>query len=62
MTSILVQLFVNHATSFHIMFVHEIGTKSHLLQIFPLVESLLSKGHEVTGLFYSPSKIKHENY
>ena len=60
--SIVVQLLVNYANSYHIMFVHEIGTKSHLLQIFPLVESLLSKGHEVTGLYYSPSKIKHENY
>ena len=60
--NILVQILVNQANCYHVMFVHEIGTKSHLLQIFPLVESLLSKGHEVTGLFYSSSKIKHENY
>ena len=60
--NILVQILVNQANCYHVMCVHEIGTKSHLLQLFPLVESLLSKGHEVTGLFYSPSKIKHENY
>ena len=60
--NILVQVLVNPANCYHVMCLHEIGTKSHLLQLFPLVESLLSKGHEVTGLFYSPSKIKHENY
>ena len=26
------------------------------------MESLLARGHEVTGVFYSPSKINHENY
>ena len=44
------------------MFVHEMGTKSHLLQLFPIVESLLARGHEVTGVFYSPSKISNKNY
>ena len=47
---------------YHVMFVHEMGTKSHLLQLFPIVESLLARGHEVTGVFYSPSKISHNNY
>ena len=60
--SILIELLNKDVDSYHIMFVHEIGTKSHLLQIFPMVESLLEKGHEVTGLYYNPSKIVHENY
>ena len=36
--SLLIELLNKDVNSYHIMFVHEIGTKSHLLQIFPMVE------------------------
>jgi len=45
-----------------ILFVHDMGTTSHLFQIFPMVEKLLENGNSVTGLFFKPSKIKNENY
>ena len=64
-TSIIIALYSLLPTcshGYHVMIVHEMGTKSHLLQLFPMVESLLARGHEVTGVYYSPSKISHENY
>ena len=47
---------------YHIMMVHDMGTKSHLLQLYPIVEKLLDQGHEVTSIFYASAKIQHENY
>ena len=44
------------------MFVHDIGTKSHLIQLYPIVEKLLDSGHQVTTIFFSEGDIKHENY
>ena len=38
------------------------GTKSHLLQLYPIVEKLLDIGHKVTGVYFYSAKIKHENY
>ena len=38
------------------------GTKSHLIQLYPIVEGLLDKGHKVTGVYFSSAKISHENY
>ena len=64
-TSLIIALYFLLPTcshGYHVMIVHEMGTKSHLLQLFPMVESLLARGHEVTGVYYSPSKIIHENY
>ena len=38
------------------------GTKSHLIQLYPIVEKLLDSGHKVTGIYFNSAKIKHENY
>ena len=48
--------------SYHVMFYHDIGAKSHLIQYSPMVEELLRQGHEVTSVFFNSLKIKHENY
>ena len=64
-TSLIIALYsllTSCSHGYHVMFIHEMGTKSHLLQLFPMVETLLARGHEVSGVFYSPSKINHENY
>ena len=50
------------SNSFNILLVHELGTKSHLIQLFPIIEGLLEQGHTVNAAIFSPSKIKHENY
>ena len=62
LTIALYSLLLSGTHGYHVMFIHEAGTKSHLLQLFPIVETLLARGHEVSGVFYSPSKIRHENY
>ena len=41
---------------------HSFGTKSHLIQMSPIVEGLLDSGHSVTAVIYDTLKIKHENY
>ena len=48
--------------SYHVVFYHNWGTKSHLIQISPLVEELLDRGHDVTSVLYDTLKVKHENY
>ena len=53
---------VSCCNSFNILLVHELGTKSHLIQLFPIIEGLLEQGHTVNAAIFSPSKIKHENY
>ena len=46
----------------HVLIIHDVGTKSHLIQLFPVVEGLLENGHQVTGVFFSSSKIVHPNF
>ena len=53
---------VKTCQSYHVMFYHDIGTKSHLFQYYPLVEEVLRRGHEVTGVFFDTLKIENENY
>ena len=62
--SLTLLLILNIAVShgYHILMVHDMGTKSHLLQLYPIVEKLLDQGHEVTSIFYASAKIQHENY
>ena len=55
-------LCVETCLSYHVMFYHDIGTKSHLIQYSPMVEELLRQGHQVTSVFFDSLKIKHENY
>ena len=60
--AVLLILNSSFSNGYHIMMVHDVGTKSHLLQLYPIVEGLLDQGHEVTGIFYASAKIQHENY
>ena len=46
----------------HVLFVHTLGTKSHLIQMKPVVEEMLERGHTVTTVFFDSVKIKHRNY
>ena len=48
--------------SHHILLVHNIGTKSHLIVMKPVVEELLNRGHKVTSVIFHPFKLDHENH
>ena len=49
-------------TKGHILFFHNAGTRSHLIALNGLVESLVEHGYEVTTVFYAKSKFEHKNY
>ena len=61
-TLVLSALCVQTCVSYHVLVYHTWGTKSHILQIAPIVEELLARGHEVTTCFYHPLKLNHENH
>ena len=46
----------------HILVFHNAGTRSHLIAMNALVESLLEQGHRVTSVIYAESKIVNDNY
>jgi len=46
----------------HVLLVHNIGTKSHLIVMKPVVEELLNRGHSVTSVIFHPFKLAHENH
>ena len=63
-SSVLIAGFLLCAVSagYDILIYHDLGTKSHLLQLYPIVEKLLDSGHKVTGIYFNSAKIRHENY
>ena len=38
--------------SYDILFVHNMGTRSHLITLKPIVEELLRRNHSVTSIFF----------
>ena len=54
--------FLNLSQAHHVLLVHTMGTKSHLIIMKPLVEELLARQNKVTGIFFNSLKISHENY
>merc|ERR1711953_290027 len=50
------------SSGYDILIYHDMGTKSPLIQLYPIVEKLLDSGHKVTGIYFNSAKIKHENY
>ena len=59
---ILSALCIQVCTSYHVLFFHNFGSKSHIIQFSPIVKELLEQGHEVTAVFFHSLKVKHENY
>ena len=45
-----------------VLFVHNMGTKSHLITMKPLLEELLARQNRVTGVFFNSLGLSHENY
>ena len=54
--------FLTLVNTHHVLFVHTMGTKSHLIVMKPLIEELLAKEHQVTSIFFNTVKIDHTNY
>ena len=46
----------------HVVFIHNVGTKSHLILMEPLMEELLKRKHRVTSIIFDTVKLTHENY
>ena len=57
-TLLTLALIVRGSASYHVLFNHNWGTKSHLIQVAPMMEGLLDKGHEVTAIVFSTLKIQ----
>ena len=45
----------------HIMFFHNIGTRSHIIQMKPLIKELLDRGNAVTAAIFASTELAHEN-
>ena len=48
--------------SYDVLFVHNMGTRSHLITLKPIVEELLRRNHSVTSIFFQSINVSHENY
>ena len=59
---VLCALGVPLCNAYHILFYHTTGTRSNLIQMQPLVEEVLNRGHKVTAILFSKFDIGHENY
>ena len=59
---LLTTICVQSSVSYHVLFYHNWGTKSHLIQVIPLMEELLERGHEVTSVMFDEAKLKNANY
>jgi len=49
-------------TSYHVLVVNSMGTRSHLIQMAALVEELLERGNQVTSILFGGLNIQGENY
>ena len=48
--------------SYHILLLHNMGTKSHLITMKPVLEEMLERGHKVTSIIYSTLELNNQNY
>ena len=48
--------------SYDVLFVHNMGTTSHLITMKPIVEELLRRNHSVTSIFFQSIEVSHQNY
>ena len=58
MRAFLVNLIHGH----HVLVFHNLGTKSHLILLTPIMEELLEEGNKVTAIIFSSVGIEHENF
>ena len=58
MRAFLVNLIHGH----HVLVFHNLGTKSHLILLTPIMEELLADGNKVTAIIFSSVGIEHENF
>ena len=49
--------------AYHVLFVHNMGTKSNLITMKPVLEEMLERGHKVTTVIYNTLDLNnHQNY
>jgi len=53
---------VNLSQGHHVLLFHNLGTKSHLILLTPIMEELLADGNKVTAIIFSSVGIEHENF
>ena len=58
----LATLSVTVCECYHVLLFNPSGTKSNLIQMQPIVEEVLSRGHEVTSVVFSTLGTEHQNY
>ena len=59
---VLFTILFSFCQSYDILFVHNMGTRSHLITMKPIVEELLRRNHSVTSIFFQSIDVSHENY
>jgi len=59
---ILVGTLVNLIHGHHVLVFHNLGTKSHLLLLTPIMDQLLADGNKVTAILFNSVGIEHENF
>ena len=55
-------LSVSVCDGYHVLLYHPSGTKSNLIQMQPIVDEVLNRGHEVTSVLFSTLGKEHQNY
>ena len=60
--NILLCSLVSITSCHHLLVVHNQGAKSHLIQIKPVIEELLERGHTVSSVIFDSVKIIHKDY
>ena len=53
---------VNLIHGHHVLVFHNLGTKSHLILLTPIMDKLLADGNKVTAILFSSVGIQHENF
>ena len=59
--TLLLSFLLPSALPHHIMFFHNIGTQSHIIQMKPLIKELLDRGNEVTAALFASTDLTHGN-
>ena len=61
--SVFLLLLLPLCKAYHVLFVHNMGTKSNLITMKPVLEEMLERGHKVTSVIYNSLDMNnHQNY